>query len=130
MIALFYRGVYTGNQKGGGTMKIDNIKPAPAEEDHKVEIQGKKKSRERKLKKRGRKFKKRAEKAEAANKKATRDAKRARNAQHSAERERDAAVAEVASLKKRLASKDKDVTDALRDENGFIRLKERNGKND
>ena len=55
-------------------MKIDNIKPAPAEEDHKVEIQGKKKSRERKLKKRGRKFKKRAEKAEAANKKATRDA--------------------------------------------------------
>ena len=104
-------------------MKIDNIKPAPAEEDHKVEIQGK-------LKKRGRKFKKRAEKAEAANKKATRDAKRARNAQHSAERERDAAVAEVASLKKRLASKDKDVTDALRDENGFIRLKERNGKND
>ena len=130
MIALFYRGVYTGNQKGGGTMKIDNIKPAPAEEDHKVEIQGKKKSRERKLKKRGRKFKKRAEKAEAANKKATRDAKRARNAQHSAERERDAAVAEVASLKKRLASKDKEVTDALRDENGFIRLKERNGKND
>lgn len=130
MISLFYRGVYTGNQKGGGTMKIDNIKPAPAEEDHKVEIQGKKKSRERKLKKRGRKFKKRAEKAEAANKKATRDAKRARNAQHSAERERDAAVAEVASLKKRLASKDKDVTDALRDENGFIRLKERNGKND
>ena len=111
-------------------MKIDNIKPAPAEEDHKVEIQGKKKSRERKLKKRGRKFKKRAEKAEAANKKATRDAKRARNAQHSAERERDAAVAEVASLKKRLASKDNDVTDALRDENGFIRLKERNGKND
>ena len=135
MIALFYRGVYTGNQKGGGTMTIENIRPAsiysaPVEEERKAELPGKKKPHERKLKKRGRKFKKRAEKAEAANKKATRDAKRARNAQHSAERERDAAVAEVASLKKRLASKDKDVTDALRDENGFIRLKERNGKND
>lgn len=110
-------------------MKIDNIKPAPAEEDHKVEIQGKKKSRERKLKKRGRKFKKRAEKAEAANKKATRDAKRACHAQRKAERERDAAVTENALLHKRLESKDEDVTNALRDEDGFIRLKERNGKN-
>ena len=98
-------------------MKIDNIKPAPAEEDHKVEIQGKKKSRERKLKKRGRKFKKRAEKAEAANKKATRDAKR------------DAAVTENALLKKRLARKDKDVTDALRGSDGFIYLKERVERN-
>lgn len=106
-------------------MKIDNIKPAPAEEDHKVEIQGKKKSRERKLKKRGLKFKKRAEKAEAANKKATRDAKRACHAQRKAERERDAAVTENALLKKRLARKDKDVTDALRGSDGFIYLKER-----
>lgn len=123
MIALFYRGVYTGNQKGGGTMKIDNIKPAPAEEDHKVEIQGKKNPRERKLKKQLKKVK-------IVCKKAKHDAKRALRAQHNAERERDTVAAENALLHKRLESKDEDVTNALRDEDGFIRLKERNGKND
>ena len=113
-------------------MIIENVKPnladaVPNKEEHKAELPGKKKPHERKLKK---KFEKKLKAAKAAGEKAKHTAKRARRAQHNAERERDAAVAEVASLKKRLASKDKDVTDALRDENGFIRLKERNGKND
>ena len=59
-----------------------------------------------------------------------RDAKRARRAQHNAEGERDTVAAENALLQKRLESKDQDVTNALRDEDGFIRLEERNGKND
>lgn len=113
-------------------MIIENVKPnladaVPNQEEHKAELLGKKKPHERKLKK---KFEKKLKAAKAAGEKAKHTAKRARRAQHNAERERDAAVAEVASLKKRLASKDKDVTDALRDEDGFIRLKERNGKND
>ena len=113
-------------------MIIENVKPnladaVPNQEERKAELPGKKKPHERKLK---RKFKRKLKAAKANGKRAKRDAKRARRAQHNAERERDAAVAEVASLKQRLASKDKDVTDALRDENGFIRLKERNGKND
>lgn len=113
-------------------MTIENTKPTlidstPVEEEHKAELPGKKKPHERKLKK---KFEKKLKAAKAAGEKAKHTARRARRAQHNAERERDAAVAEVASLRKRLASKDKDVTDALRDENGFIRLKERNGKND
>lgn len=103
-------------------MKIDNIKPTSAEEDRKVEIQDKKKPRERKLKKQLKKVK-------IVCKKAKHDAKRALRAQHNAERERDTVAAENALLHKRLASKDKDVTNALRDEDGFIRLKERNGKN-
>ena len=49
---------------------------------------------------------------------------------HNAERERDTVAAENALLQKRLESKDQDVTNALRDEDGFIRLEERNGKND
>ena len=106
-------------------MIIENVKPNLA--DAVPNLPGKKKPHERKLKK---KFEKKLKAAKAAGEKAKHTAKRARRAQHNAERERDAAVAEVASLKKRLASKDKDVTDALRDENGFIRLKERNGKND
>lgn len=113
-------------------MKIENVRPtpvdmAPVEEGRKVELPGKKKSHERELK---RKFEKKIKTAKSVGKKAKHIAKRARHAQQKAECERDAAVAEVASLKKRLASKDKDVTDALRDENGFIRLKERNDKND
>lgn len=109
-------------------MKIENVRltpvdMAPAEEDHKVEIQGKKKSRERKLKKQLKKVK-------IVCKKAKHDAKRALRAQHNAERERDTVAAENALLHKRLESKDEDVTNALRDEDGFIRLKERNGKND
>ena len=55
---------------------------------------------------------------------------RACRAQHNAERERDTVAAENALLQKRLESKDQDVTNALRDEDGFIRLEERNGKND
>lgn len=112
-------------------MKIENVRPtpvdmAPAEEERKAELPGKKKSHERKLK---RKFEKKIKTAKAVGKKAKHIAKRARHAQHSAERERAAAVAEVATLKKRLASKDKDVTNALRDEDGFIRLKERMERN-
>lgn len=113
-------------------MKIENVRPtpvdmAPAEEERKAELPGKKKSHEGKLK---RKFEKKIKTAKAVGKKAKHIAKRARRAQHNAERERDAAAAENALLQKRLVSKDKDVTDALRDENGFIRLTERNGKND
>ncbi len=112
-------------------MIIENVKPnladaVPNQEKREAELPGKKKPHERKLKK---KFEKKLKAAKAAGEKAKHTAKRARRAQHNAERERDAAVAEVASLKKRLASKDKDVTNALRDEDGFIRLKERNGKN-
>ena len=103
-------------------MKIYNIKPTSAEEDRKVEIQDKKNPRERKLKKQLKKVK-------IVCKKAKRDAMRACRAQHNAERERDTVAAENALLQKRLESKDQDVTDALRDEDGFIRLKERNGKN-
>ena len=113
-------------------MKIENVRPtpvdiAPAEEERKVELPGKKKSHERKLK---RKFEKKIKTAKAVGKKAKHIAKRARHAQQKAECERDAVAAENALLKKRLASKDIDLTDALRDENGFIRLRERNGKND
>lgn len=112
-------------------MTIENIRTAsidsaPVEEDCKAVIQDKKNPRERKLRK---KFKRKLKAAKATGKRAKRDAKRACRAQHNAERERDAAVTENALLKKRLASKDKDVTNALRDEDGFIRLKERNGKN-
>ena len=103
-------------------MKIDNIKPTSADEDRKVEIQ-EKNPRERKLKKQLKKVK-------IVCKKAKHDAKRALRAQHNAERERDTVAAENALLHKRLESKDEDVTNALRDEDGFIRLKERNGKND
>lgn len=112
-------------------MKIENVRPtpvdmAPAEEERKAELPGKKKSHERKLK---RKFEKKIKTAKAVGKKAKHIAKRARHAQHNAERERDTVAAENALLQKCLESKDKDVTDALRDEDGFIRLKERNGKN-
>lgn len=112
-------------------MTIENIQPAsidsaPAEEARKAELPGKKKSRERKLKK---KFEKKLKAVKAISKKAKCAEKRARRAQRKAERERDAVAAENALLKKRLASKDKEVTDTLRDEDGFIRLKERNGKN-
>ena len=112
-------------------MKIENVKPtpvdmAPAEEERKAELPGKKKPYERKLKK---KFEKKLKAAKAAGEKTKHTAKRARRAQHSAERERDAAVTENALLKKRLASKDKDVTDALRGEDGFIYLKERVERN-
>lgn len=113
-------------------MTIENIRTAsidsaPVEEDCKAVIQDKKNPRERKLKK---KFKRKLKAAKATGKRAKRDAKRACRAQHNAERERDTVAAENALLNKRLASKDKDVTNALRDEDGFIRLKERNGKND
>ena len=113
-------------------MKIENVRltpvdMAPAEEERKVELPGKKKSHERKLK---RKFEKKIKTAKAVGKKAKHIAKRARHAQQKAECERDAVAEENALLKKRLASKDKDLTDALRDGNGFIRLRERNGKND
>lgn len=113
-------------------MTIENIRTAsidsaPVEEDCKAVIQDKKNPRERKLKK---KFKRKLKAAKATVKRAKRDAKRACRAQHNAERERDTVAAENALLHKRLASKDKDVTNALRDEDGFIRLKERNGKND
>ena len=109
-------------------MTIENIRPAsiysaPVEEERKAELPGKKKPHERKLKKQLKKVK-------IVCKKAKHDAKRALRAQHNAERERDTVAAENALLHKRLASKDKDVTNALRDEDGFIRLKERNGKND
>lgn len=113
-------------------MKIENVQPnladaVPNKEDRKAELPGKKKPHERKLK---RKFKRKLKAAKANGKRAKRDAKRARRAQHNAERERDTVAAENALLQKRLESKDQDVTDALRDEDGFIRLKERNGKND
>lgn len=113
-------------------MTIENIRTAsidsaPVEEDCKAVIQDKKNPRERKLKK---KFKRKLKAAKATGKRAKRDAKRACRAQHNAERERDTVAAENALLHKRLASKDKDVTNALRDEDGFIRLEERNGKND
>lgn len=112
-------------------MTIENIRTAsidsaPVEEDCKAVIQDKKNPRERKLKK---KFKRKLKAAKATGKRAKRDAKRACRAQHNAERERDTVAAENALLHKRLASKDEDVTNALRDEDGFIRLKERNGKN-
>lgn len=112
-------------------MTIENIRTAsidsaPVEEDCKAVIQDKKNPRERKLKK---KFKRKLKAAKATGKRAKRDAKRACRAQHNAERERDTVAAENALLHKRLASKDKDATNALRDEDGFIRLKERNGKN-
>ena len=108
-------------------MTIENIRTAsidsaPGEEDCKAVIQDKKNPRERKLKKQLKKVK-------IVCKEAKHDAKRALRAQHNAERERDTVAAENALLHKRLASKDKDVTNALRDEDGFIRLKERNGKN-
>lgn len=113
-------------------MTIENIQTAsidsaPVEEDCTAVIQDKKNPRERKLRK---KFKRKLKAAKATGKRAKRDAKRACRAQHNAERERDTVAAENALLHKRLASKDKDVTNALRDEDGFIRLKERNGKND
>lgn len=113
-------------------MTIENIRPAsiysaPVEEERKAELPGKKKPHEHKLK---RKFKRKLKAAKANGKRAKRDAKRACRAQHNAERERDTVAAENALLQKRLESKDQDVTDALRDEDGFIRLKERNGKND
>ena len=112
-------------------MTIENIRTAsidsaPVEEDCEAVIQDKKNPRERKLRK---KFKRKLKAAKATGKRAKRDAKRACRAQHNAERERDTVAAENALLHKRLASKDKDVTNALRDEDGFIRLKERNGKN-
>ena len=108
-------------------MTIENIRTAsidsaPVEEDCKAVIQDKKNPRERKLKKQLKKVK-------IVCKKAKHDAKRALRAQHNAERERDTVAAENVLLHTRLASKDKDVTNALRDEDGFIRLKERNGKN-
>ena len=113
-------------------MSIENIRTAsidsaPVEEDCKAVIQDKKNPRERKLRK---KFKRKLKAAKATGKRAKRDAKRARRAQYNAERERDTVAAENALLQKRLESKDQDVTDALRGEDGFIRLKERNGKND
>ena len=114
-------------------MIIENVKPnladaVPNKEERKAELPGKKKPHERKLKKHGHKFKKRAEKAEATSRKAKHDAKRARRAQREAERERDTVAAENALLQKRLARKDKEITDALRDDDGFIRLKERREK--
>ena len=112
-------------------MTIENIRPAsiysaPVEEERKAELPGKKKPHERKLK---RKFKRKLKAAKANGKRAKRDAKRACHAQRKAERERDAAVTENALLKKRLARKDKDVTDALRGSDGFIYLKERVERN-
>ena len=103
-------------------MKIYNIKPTSAEEDRKVEIQDKKNPRERKLKKQLKKVK-------IVCKKAKHDAKRALRAQHNAERERDTVAAENALLKECLASKDKDISDALRGSDGFIYLKERVERN-
>lgn len=113
-------------------MIIENVKPnladaVPNKEECKAELLGKKKPHERKLKK---KFKRKLKAAKATGKGAKRDAKRARRAQHNAERKRDTVAAENALLQKRLESKDRDVTDALRGSDGFIRLKERNGKND
>ena len=113
-------------------MIIENVKPnladtVPSQEERKAELPGKKKPHERKLK---REFKRKLKAAKANGKRAKRDAKRARRAQHNAERERDTVAAENALLQKRLESKDQDVTDALRDEDGVIRLRERNGKND
>ena len=113
-------------------MKIENVQPnladaVPNKEASKAELPGKKKPHERKLKK---KVKRKLKAAKATGKGAKRDAKHARRAQHNAERERDTVAAENALLQKRLESKDQDVTNALRDEDGFIRLKERNGKND
>ena len=113
-------------------MIIENVKPnladtVPSQEERKAELPGKKKLHERKPK---REFKRKLKAAKANGKRSKRDAKRARRAQHNAERERDTVAAENALLQKRLESKDQDVTDALRDEDGFIRLRERNGKND
>lgn len=112
-------------------MKIENVRPtpvdmAPAEEERKAELPGKKKPHERKLK---RKFKRKLKAAKANGKRAKRDAKRACHAQHNAERERDTVAAENALLHKRLASKDKDISDALRGSDGFIYLKERVERN-
>lgn len=112
-------------------MIIENVQPnladaVPNKEERKAELPGKKKPHERKLK---RKFERKLKAAKATGKRAKRDAKRACRAQRKAERERDAVAAENALLKMRLASKDKDLTNALRDEDGFIRLKERNGNN-
>lgn len=87
-----------------------------------MEIQDKKNPRERKLKKQLKKVK-------IVCKKAKHDAKRALRAQHNAERERDTVAAENALLHKRLASKDKDISDALRGSDGFIYLKERVERN-
>ena len=103
-------------------MEIDNIKPTSAEEDRKVEIQDKKNPRERKLKKQLKKVK-------IVCKKAKHDAKRALRAQQNAEREWDTVAAENALLKECLASKDKDISDALRGSDGFIYLKERVERN-
>lgn len=113
-------------------MIIENVKPnladtVPNQEERKAELPSKKKPHERKLKK---KFEKKLKAAKAAGEKAKHTAKRARRAQRKAERERDIVAAENALLQKRLESKDRDVTDALRGSDGFIRLKERNGKND
>ena len=112
-------------------MIIENVQPnladaVPNKEERKAELPGKKKPHERKLK---RKFKRKLKAAKATGKRAKRDAKRACHAQRKAERERDAAVTENALLKKRLARKDKDVTDALRGSDGFIYLKERMERN-
>ena len=112
-------------------MKIENVRPtpvdmAPAEEESKAELPGKKKPHERKLKK---KFEKKLKAAKAAGEKAKHTAKRARRAQRKAERERDIVAAENALLQKRLESKDRDVTDALRGSDGFIYLKERVERN-
>lgn len=108
-------------------MTIENIRPAsiysaPVEEERKAELPGKKNPRERKLKKQLKKVK-------IVCKKAKHDAKRALRAQHNAERERDTVAAENALLHKRLASKDKDISDALRGSDGFIYLKERVERN-
>ena len=112
-------------------MTIENIRPAsiysaPVEEERKAELPGKKKPHERKLK---RKFKRKLKAAKANGKRAKRDAKRACRAQHNAERERDTVAAENAVLKECLASKDKDISDALRGSDGFIYLKERVERN-
>lgn len=98
----------------------------PNKEERKAKLSGKEKPHEHKFK---RKFKRKLKAAKATGKKAKCAEKRARRAQRKAERERDAAAAENALLKKRLASKDKDITDALRGSDGFIYLKERVERN-
>lgn len=108
-------------------MIIENVKPnladtVPNQEERKAELPGKKNPRERKLKEQLKKVK-------IVCKKAKHDAKRALRAQHNAERERDTVAAENALLHKRLASKDKDISDALRGSDGFIYLKERVERN-
>lgn len=112
-------------------MIIENVKPnladaVPNQEERKAELPGKKKPHERKLEK---KFKRKLKAAKATGKRAKRDAKRACRAQHNAERERDTVAAENALLKECLASKDKDISDALRGSDGFIYLKERVERN-